>query len=119
MPYVDGFVVPVPKDKIEAYRALAETAGAVWREHGALEFHECIADDVKAGEVTSFPQAVQLKEDETVFFSWIVYNSREERDAINEKVMNDPRLKDTMNPELMPFDGKRMFWGGFRSFVSL
>ncbi|GGY26160.1 DUF1428 domain-containing protein [Pseudoduganella albidiflava] len=119
MPYVDGFVVPVPKDKIEAYRAMAETAGAVWREHGALEFHECIADDVKAGEVTSFPQAVQLKEDETVFFSWIVYNSREERDVINEKVMNDPRLKDTMTPESMPFDGKRMFWGGFNTFVSL
>ncbi|MBB3223926.1 DUF1428 domain-containing protein [Pseudoduganella umbonata] len=117
MPYVDGFVVPVPKDKIEAYRAMAETAGAVWREHGALEFRECIADDVKAGEVTSFPQAVQLKDDETVFFSWIVYNSREERDAINEKVMNDPRLKDTMAS--MPFDGKRMFWGGFQTFVSL
>lgn len=117
MPYVDGFVVPVPKDKIEAYRALAERAGAVWREHGALEFRECIADDVKAGELTSFPQAVQLKEDETVFFSWIVYNSREERDVINEKVMNDPRLKDTM--ESMPFDGKRMFWGGFQTFVSL
>ncbi|WBS03139.1 DUF1428 domain-containing protein [Pseudoduganella sp. SL102] len=119
MPYVDGFVVPVPKDKIEAYRAMAETAGAVWREHGALEFHECIADDVKAGEVTSFPQAVQLKEDETVFFSWIVYNSREERDVINEKVMKDPRLKDSMTPESMPFDGKRMFWGGFNTFVSL
>ncbi len=117
MPYVDGFVVPVPKDKIDAYRAMAETAGAVWREHGALEFHECIADDVKPGEVTSFPQAVQLKDDETVFFSWIVYNSREERDAINEKVMNDPRLKNTMDS--MPFDGKRMFWGGFKSFVSL
>jgi uncharacterized protein YbaA (DUF1428 family) len=119
MPYVDGFVVPVPKDKIEAYRTMAETAGAVWREHGALEFHECIADDVKPGELTSFPQAVQLKDDETVFFSWIVYNSREERDAINEKVMNDPRLKDTMSPESMPFDGKRMFWGGFQTFVSL
>jgi len=117
MPYVDGFVVPVPKDKIEAYRTMAETAGAVWREHGALEFHECIADDVKPGELTSFPQAVQLKDDETVFFSWIVYNSREERDAINEKVMNDPRLKDTMAS--MPFDGKRMFWGGFQTFVSL
>ena len=119
MPYVDGFVVPVPKDKIEAYRELAEKAGAIWREHGALEFHECIADDVKPGEVTSFPQAVQLKDDETVFFSWIVYNSREERDAINEKVMNDPRLANTFTPESMPFDGKRMFWGGFNSFVSL
>jgi uncharacterized protein YbaA (DUF1428 family) len=119
MPYVDGFVVPVPKDKIDAYREMAERAGAVWREHGALEFRECIADDVKPGEVTSFPQAVQLKDDEVVFFSWITYNSREERDAINEKVMKDPRLSEFSNPQTMPFDGKRMFWGGFKTFVSL
>ena len=117
MPYVDGFVVPVPKDKIDAYREMAERAGAVWREHGALEFRECIADDVKPGEVTSFPQAVQLKDDEVVFFSWITYNSREERDAINEKVMKDPRLSEFSNPQLMPFDGKRMFWGGFEPIV--
>jgi uncharacterized protein YbaA (DUF1428 family) len=119
MPYVDGFVLPVPKDKIDAYRAMAETAGAVWREHGALEYRECIADDVKPGEITSFPQAVQLKDDEVVFFSWIVYNSREERDAVNDKVMKDPRMAAMMSPESMPFDGKRMFWGGFESFVSL
>ncbi|TWI62919.1 uncharacterized protein YbaA (DUF1428 family) [Pseudoduganella lurida] len=119
MPYVDGFVTPVKKDKIEAYRAHAELAGGIWREHGALEFHECIADDVQPGKVTSFPQAVQLQEDEVVFFSWIVYNSRAERDAINDKVMNDPRLADMMDPANFPFDGKRMFWGGFESFVSL
>ncbi len=118
MPYVDGFVVPVPKDKVEAYRKLAETAGAVWREHGALEYREWIAEDVKPGQVTSFPQAVQLKDDEVVFFSWITYNSREERDAINEKVMKDPRLADSMDPNNLPFDGKRMFWGGFDAFVS-
>ena len=118
MPYVDGFILPVPKEKIEAYRAMAELAGTVWREHGALEYRECIADDVKPGELTSFPQAVQLKDDEVVFFSWITYNSRAERDAINEKVMKDPRLATMMDPSAMPFDGKRMFWGGFEQFVS-
>jgi uncharacterized protein YbaA (DUF1428 family) len=119
MPYVDGFVVPVPKDSIDAYRAMAETAGAVWREHGAIEYREWIADDVKPGQVTSFPQSVQLKDDEVVFFSYIVYNSREERDTVNEKVMKDPRLADMMDPKTLPFDGKRMFFGGFDSFVSL
>jgi uncharacterized protein YbaA (DUF1428 family) len=115
--YVDGFVVPVPKSKIDAYRAMAETAGAVWIEHGALEFRECVADDVKPGQLTSFPQAVQLKNDEVVVFSWIVYASREDRDRINEKVMADPRLD--MDPATMPFDPKRMFFGGFRTLVEL
>lgn len=117
--YVDGFVVPVPKAKLDAYRRLAETAGKVWKEHGALEYWECVADDVKPGKLTSFPQSVQLKDDEVVVFSWIVYNSREERDTINEKVMADPRLKDHMTPEAMPFDGARMFFGGFKSIVEL
>src|SRR5262245_28906186 len=89
MPYVDGFVVPVPKSKIDAYREMANKAGAIWREHGALEFRECIADDVKVGEVTSFPRSVIMKDDETVVFSWIVYESRAARDAVNEKVMKD------------------------------
>jgi uncharacterized protein YbaA (DUF1428 family) len=119
MPYIDGFVTPVPKNKLNDYRALAERAGAIWREHGALEFRECIGEDVKPGQVTSFPQAVQLKDDEVVFFSWIVYNSRAERDVINEKVMKDPRLAETMDGQNMPFDGKRMFWGGFETFVAL
>ena len=119
MPYVDGFVTPVPKDKLDLYREHAERAGRIWREHGALEFRECIADDVQPGKVTSFPQAVQLQDDEVVFFSWIVYNNRAERDAVNEKVMNDPRLADMMSGKDMPFDGKRMFWGGFETFVSL
>ena len=117
--YVDGFVVPVPTAQLDDYRKMAESAGKVWKEHGALEFRECVADDVKAGEVTSFPQAVKLEEGETVVFSWIVYASREERDRINAKVMEDPRLKDMMDPKDMPFDGKRMFWGGFKTLVEL
>ena len=117
MPYVDGFVVAVPKANVEAYRALATKAGEVWKEYGALEYVECIADDVPYGELTSFPRAVQAKDDEVVVFSWITYESREARDAINAKVMADERLKSTMGHE--PFDGKRMIYGGFRSFVEL
>ena len=118
MPYVDGFVLPVPKSNIEAYREMAQKAGAIWREYGALEYRECIADDVKPGKVTSFPQSVQLKDDETVVFAWIVYESRAHRDEVNAKVMNDPRFKD-MDPKKMPFDGMRMFWGGFEPLVEL
>ena len=117
MPYVDGFVVAVPKDKIDAYREMAETAGAVWMEHGAFGFNEHIADDVPYGELTSFPRAVQAKEDETVVFSWIVYESREHRDEVNKKVMADERLKGSM--ETAPFDGKRMIYGGFKPLVEL
>lgn len=117
--YVDGFVVPVPIEKIDAYRIMAEEAGKIWLEHGALQFVECIADDVKPGELTSFPQSVQMKEGETVAFSWIVYESREQRDAVNEKVMNDPRLKAMMEKGEPPFDAKRMFFGGFRTLVEL
>jgi uncharacterized protein YbaA (DUF1428 family) len=116
--YVDGFVLPVPKDNVEAYRRMAEDAGKVWREYGALEYIECVADDVKPGEVTSFPQAVKLEPDETVVFAWIVYESREHRDRVNEQVMKDPRIAN-VDPKSMPFDGKRMFWGGFRSLVEL
>jgi uncharacterized protein YbaA (DUF1428 family) len=117
--YVDGFVVPVPTAKLDAYRQLAERAGRIWKEHGALQVWECAADDVKPGKLTSFPQSVQLKDDETVIFSWIVYNSREERDVINKKVMEDPRMKDMMDPGNLPFDGKRMFFGGFKTIVEL
>ena len=119
MAYVDGYVVPVPKDKIEAYRQLAARAGAVWREHGALEYRECVADDVKPGEVTSFPQSVNLKDDETVVFAYIVFNSRAHRDEVNAKVMSDPRLAEMMDINNMPFDGKRMFWGGFETLVEV
>ncbi len=117
--YVDGFVVPVPKKKIAAYLRIARKAGKVWREHGALEYRECVADDVKPGKYTSFPQSVKLKAGETVVFSWIVYKSRAQRDRINAKVMKDPRLKAMMDPKSMPFDGKRMFWGGFKTIVEL
>jgi uncharacterized protein YbaA (DUF1428 family) len=117
MPYVDGFVVAVPKQKLDAYQALARTAGEVWKEHGALSYVECIADDVPYGELTSFPRAVQAKEDEVVVFSWITYESRERRDAVNARVMADPRLKHEMSN--MPFDGRRMIYGGFTSFLEL
>ncbi|MFT4103163.1 MAG: DUF1428 domain-containing protein [Burkholderiaceae bacterium] len=114
--YVDGFVVPVPKDRIEDYRKMAEMAAGVWKEHGALEYWECVADDVQPGKVTSFPQAVQLKDGEVVVFAWIRYRSREHRDEVNAKVMKDPRMAN-MDPATMPFDGMRMFWGGFKPLV--
>ncbi|MBU4608996.1 DUF1428 domain-containing protein [Achromobacter sp. GG226] len=114
--YVDGFVLPVPKDKIAEYQEIARKASEVWREYGALEYWECVADDVQPGKLTSFPQSVMLEPHETVIFAWILYRSREERDAINAKVMADPRIAG-MGPDNMPFDGKRMFWGGFRSIV--
>jgi uncharacterized protein YbaA (DUF1428 family) len=117
--YVDGFVVPVPRKKIEAYRRMALKAGKIWREHGALEYRECIADDVKPGKRTSFPQSVKLKAGEVVWFSWIVYKSRKHRDRVNAKVMKDPRLASMMDPKAMPFDGKRMFYGGFKVMVDL
>jgi uncharacterized protein YbaA (DUF1428 family) len=117
--YVDGFVIPVPTQNVDAYRRIAEEAGKVWREYGALEYIECLADDVKTGEVTSFPQSVKLEPDETVIFAWIVYESREQRDRINEKVMQDPRMANMMDPKTMPFDGQRMFWGGFKVFVDI
>lgn len=117
--YVDGFVVPVPKKNLAAYRRMARKAGKVWREHGALEYVECVADDVKRGKVTSFPQSVKLKPGETVCFSWIVYKSRKHRDRVIAKVMKDKRLADMMDPAKMPFDGMRMFWGGFKSIVEL
>jgi uncharacterized protein YbaA (DUF1428 family) len=119
MSYVDGFVVPVPTKNLGAYRKLARKAGKVWRDHGALEYIECVADDVKPGKRTSFPQSVKLKPGETVVFSWIVYKSRRDRDRINARVMKDPRLADMMNHKALPFDGKRMFWGGFKSIVTL
>ncbi|HEX9181517.1 MAG TPA: DUF1428 domain-containing protein [Burkholderiales bacterium] len=119
MSYVDGFVTPVPKKNLDAYRKMARTAGKVWREHGALEFRECVADDVKPGKRTSFPQSVKLKPGETVMFSYIVYKSRSHRDKVNAKVMKDPRLANMMDPKAMPFDGKRMFWGGFKVLVDV
>lgn len=118
MAYVDGFLIPVPKKKAAAYRAMARKAGKVWREHGALDYKECIADDVKPGKWTSFPRAVKLKAGEVVWFSYIVYKSRQHRDRVNAKVMKDKRLAAMMDPKKMPFDGKRFIWGGFKVAVS-
>jgi uncharacterized protein YbaA (DUF1428 family) len=115
--YVDGFVVPVPKRNVDAYRRMARKAGKIWREHGALEYRECVADDVPVGKVTSFPRSVKLKRGEAVVFSWIVYRSRAHRDRVNAKVMKDPRLADMMDPKAMPFDAKRMIYGGFKVVV--
>ena len=119
MAYVDGFVVPVPKREMDAYLRLARRAAKVWKEHGAVEYHECVADDVKVGKRTSFPRSVKLKAGETVVFSWIVYKSRAHRDRVNAKVMKDPRLADMMDPKTLPFDAKRMIYGGFKPFLEL
>ena len=115
MAYVDGFVLPVPKQNLDAYRKLAEIASTVWREHGALDYREWVADDVQPGKLTSFPQSVNLKEGETVIFAWVLYESRAHRDEVNAKVMADPRLK--MDEENSVFDSARMFFGGFAPLV--
>jgi uncharacterized protein YbaA (DUF1428 family) len=119
MSYVDGFVMPVPEDRLADYKKMARVGARVWMDHGALAYTECVADDVKPGKVTSFPQAVKLKPGEVVVFSWIVYKSRRDRDRIMKKVMEDPRLAKYMDPKAMPFDGKRMFWGGFKPIVEM
>jgi uncharacterized protein YbaA (DUF1428 family) len=116
--YVDGFVIPIPKRNIDAYRRMARKAGKIWREHGALEYRECIADEVKPGKYTSFPQSVKLKANEVVWFSWIVYKSRKHRDQVNAGVMKDPRMA-MMGPKQVPFDGKRMVHGGFKVAVDV
>jgi len=117
--YVDGFVMAVPKGKLDAYRRQARLAGKVWREHGALEYRECIGDDLDVEMGVPFPRMVKLKPDETVVFSWIVYKSRAHRDRVNAKVMKDPRLAEMMDPKAMPFDVKRMSYGGFKIIVDL
>ena len=116
--YVDGYILPVPKKNLAAYRRMAQKAGKVWRKHGALEYVECIADDVKPGKQTSFPQSVKLKPGETVVFAYISYKSRAHRDRVNANVMKDPRLAN-MDAKHAPFDAKRMFWGGFKTLVEL
>ncbi|MGE3623734.1 MAG: DUF1428 domain-containing protein [Bdellovibrionales bacterium] len=117
MPYVDGYVLAVPKKNLETYKEMARLAGTVWKEYGALSYVESIGDDVPYGELTSFPRAVLAKDDEVVVFSWITFQSRADRDAINAKVMADPRLKCSMSGA--PFDAKRMIWGGFEAFMEL
>ncbi len=116
--YVDGFILPIPKKKVKDYVKIARLAGKVWMKHGALAYHECAADDVKMGKVTSFPRSVKCKPSETVFFSWIVYKSKAQRDRVNKQVMKDPALAQMMDPKKMPFDMKRMIYGGFKAMVS-
>jgi uncharacterized protein YbaA (DUF1428 family) len=118
MAYVDGFIVAVPKKNLANYRKLAKLGGQVWREHGALDYKECVADDVPMGKVTSFPRSVKQKPGETVIFAWITYKSRADRDRINKKVMADPRLSG-MDPKKMPFDAKRMIYGGFKVMIDM
>ena len=119
MTYVDGFVVPVRKNKLARYRSMAKKSAKIWREHGALEFHECVGDDVPLGKRTSFPRSVKLKRGEIVVFSWIVYRSRAHRDRVMEKVMKDKRIAAMMSGKDVPFDGKRMIVGGFKTMVSV
>ena len=121
MPYVDGFVIPVPRRKLELYKRISRKAGKVWREHGAVEYRECVADDLKSRKsMASFKRNQRLKPGETVLFSWIVYKSRAHRDKVNAKVMKDPRLAKMMSgEEEMPFDMKRMLYGGFKVIVDL
>ena len=118
MAYVDGFVIPVPKNKVAAYRSMARKAAKVWRDHGALDYKECVADDVKMGKWTSFPRSVKKKPNETVIFSYIVYKSRAHRDKVNAAVMKDKRIDKMMDPKAMPFDAKRMIYGGFKVIVA-
>ena len=118
MPYVDGFVLAVPRRKLAAYRRISHAAGKVWREHGALEYRECVGDDLKVKMGVSFPRLAKVKPGEAVVFSWIVYKSRAARDRVNAKVMKDPRVVKTMN-QTMPFDMKRMAYGGFKVLVDL
>lgn len=115
--YVDGYILPVPKAKLKEYLEMAQLAGTVWKDHGALSYVESVAEDVKPGEHTSFPQAVKLQEGETIIFAWATYKSRAHRDQVMEAVMKDPRMK--CDPANMPFDGKRMFWGGFETIVDM
>jgi len=117
MRYVDGYVLPVPKKNLQAYRRMAQKAGRVWRDHGALEYRECAGDDLKVKWGASFPRRIKSKPGETVVFSWIVFKSRAHRDRVNAKVMKDPRLASMMDPKAMPFDVKRMLYGGFKTLV--
>jgi uncharacterized protein YbaA (DUF1428 family) len=118
-PYIDATVIPVPRAKLDTYKRMSEEWGKAHLRHGALYYSDSIADDAQPGKVTSFPQAVQLQDDEVVALAWVVYQSKEDRDRINKAVMEDPQIKESMDPSKMPFDGKRMFWGGFQTIVGL
>lgn len=119
MKYVDGYVLPVPKKNLAAYRSMAQKAGKIWREYGALQFCECVGDDLKTKMAVSFPHTIKLKPGEAVIFSWIMFKSRAHRDSVNAKVMKDPRLAKMMDMKSMPFDSKRMVYGGFKTVVDL
>lgn len=116
--YVDGFVIPVPKANIEKYRAIAEKAGALWREHGALDYFECVGDDMTVENMVSFPQLANAGADDTVVFAWITYSSREHRDEVNAKVMADARMQEMMDPNDTTFDCSKMAYGGFKVIVN-
>ena len=115
--YIDGFVIPLPKKNVNAYRRMAQKAGRVWRDHGALEFRECVGDDLNIKMGLPFPRGIKTTPGETVLFSYIVYKSRAHRDRVNARVMKDPRLANMMDPKAMPFDVKRMMYGGFKTIV--
>ena len=118
-PYIDAIVIPVPRANLDAYKRMSEEWGNAHLRHGALYYSDAISDDAPPGKVTSFPQAVQLQEGEVIALAWVVFRSKEDRDRINKAVMDDPQLKAAMDPSNMPFDGKRMFWGGFQTIVGL
>jgi len=117
--YVDGFVVPVPRSKVTAYRRISQAAGKIWRKHGALEYRECMGDDLDVKFGLPFPKGIHVKPGETVFFSWILYKSKAHRDRVNAKVMADPRLAESCDPKKMPFDSARMLYGGFKILVDV
>jgi uncharacterized protein YbaA (DUF1428 family) len=119
MPYVDGYVLPVPEKHLQAYRRMAQKAGKIWREHGALEYRECVGDDLAVKKIVPFPRLVRAKRGDTVVFAWIVFKSRAHRDRVNKKVMKDARLATMMDPSSMPFDMRRMVYGGFKVFVDI
>jgi len=117
--YIDAILIPVPRANLEAYKRVSEEWGKAHLRHGALYYSDSISDDAQPGKVTSFPQAVQLKDGEVIALAWVVYRSKEDRDRIGKAVMDDPQLKESMDPASMPFDGKRMFWGGFETIMGL
>ena len=118
-PYIDAIVIPVPRASLDTYKRMSEEWGKAHLRHGALYYSDSISDDAQPGKVTSFPQAVQLEDGEVIALAWVVYRSKEERDRISKAVMEDPQLKESMDPSKMPFDGKRMFWGGFKTMIVL
>lgn len=117
MPYVDGYILPVPKKNIQSYRRLAQKAGRIWKEHGALDYKECVGDDLKVAGLVPFTKAARAKPNETIIFAFVVYKSRKHRDAVNARVMKDPRITAMCDPKKMPFDVKRMAYGGFKVIV--